>query len=218
MRGEDAIALKLGAVIDRRKMAKHFDLAVTETGFTFTRKTAEIEAEAALDGIYVLRTNVPAESLDAKSTVEAYKSLAHVERAFRTLKTVVLEVRPIHHRLEGRVRAHVFLCMLAYSIVWHMRQALVPMLFDDHDRETAKAARRSPVAKAEVSQAAKAKAATKRTDDGKPVHSFRTLLQDLATLTRNIVRIGGDTPTPILARPTPIQQKVFNLLAVPLTS
>jgi len=218
LRGEDAIALKLGAVIDRRKMAKHFDLAVTETGFTFTRKTAEIEAEAALDGIYVLRTNVPAESLDAKSTVEAYKSLAHVERAFRTIKTVVLEVRPIHHRLEGRVRAHVFLCMLAYYIVWHMRQALAPMLFDDHDRQTAKAARRSPVAKAEVSQAAKAKAATKHTDDGKPVHSFRTLLQDLATLTRNIVRIGGDTPTPILARPTPIQQKVFNLLAVPLTA
>ena len=217
LRGEDAIALKLGAVIDRRKMAKHFDLAITETGFTFTRKTAEIKAEAALDGIYVLRTKVPAESLNAKSTVEAYKSLAHVERAFRTIKTVVLEVRPIHHRLEGRVRAHVFLCMLAYYIVWHMRQALAPMLFDDPDRETAKAARHSPIVNAEVSQAAKAKAATNRTDDGKPVHSFRTLLQDLATLTRNIVRIGGDTPTPILARPTPIQQKVFSLLAVPLT-
>jgi len=156
---------------------------------------------------------VPAESLDDAATVRAYKSLAQVERAFRTIKTVELEVRPIHHRLAGRVRAHVFLCMLAYYIVWHMRRALAPVLFDDHDRE---AARVSPVVKARPSASARTKAQRKRTHEGRPVHSFRTLLQDLATLTRNIVRIGQDAPAAMLASPTPLQQDVFNRLGIPI--
>jgi hypothetical protein len=218
LHGEDAIGLKVGAVLGKRKMAKHFHLAITDTSFEFTRIEDAIAEEASLDGFYVLRTNVPAESLDAAATVRAYKSLAQVERAFRTIKTVELEVRPIHHRLAGRVRAHVFLCMLAYYIVWHMRRALAPVLFDDHDRETAEAARLSPVAKAKVSTAAKTKAARKRTHEGRPVHSFRTLLQDLATLTRNIVRIGRGARAAMLASPTPLQQDVFNRLGIPIAS
>ena len=215
-RGKDAIGLKVGAVLGKRKMAKHFHLAITDTSFDFTRIEDAIADEASLDGFYVLRTNVPAQSLDAAATVRAYKSLAQVERAFRTIKTVELEVRPIHHRLAGRVRAHVFLCMLAYYIVWHMRRALAPVLFDDHDREAAEAVRASPVAKARVSAAARTKATRKRTHDGRPVHSFRTLLQDLATLTRNIVRIGKDAPAAMLASPTPLQQDVFNRLGIPI--
>jgi len=218
LHGEDAIGLKVGAVLGKRKMAKHFHLAITDTSFEFTRIEDAIAEEASLDGFYVLRTNVPTESLDAAATVRAYKSLAQVERAFRTIKTVELEVRPIHHRLAGRVRAHVFLCMLAYYIVWHMRRALAPVLFDDHDRETAEAARLSPVAKAKVSTAAKTKAARKRTHEGRPVHSFRTLLQDLATLTRNIVRIGRGARAAMLASPTPLQQDAFNRLGIPIAS
>src|ERR1700726_4506313 len=218
LHGEDAIGLKVGAVLGKRKMAKHFHLTITDTSFEFTRIEDAIAEEASLDGFYVLRTNVPAESLDAAATVRAYKSLAQVERAFRTIKTVELEVRPIHHRLAGRVRAHVFLCMLAYYIVWHMRRALAPVLFDDHDRETAEAARLSPVAQAKVATAAKTKAARKRTHEGRPVHSFRTLLQDLATLTRNIVRIGRGARAAMLASPTPLQQDVFNRLGIPIAS
>jgi hypothetical protein len=218
LHGEDAIGLKVGAVLGKRKMAKHFHLAITDTSFEFTRIEDAIAEEASLDGFYVLRTNVPAENLDAAATVRAYKSLAQVERAFRTIKTVELEVRPIHHRLAGRVRAHVFLCMLAYYTVWHMRRALAAVLFDDHDRETAEAARLSPVAKAKVSTAAKTKAARKRTHEGRPVHSFRTLLQDLATLTRNIVRIGRGARAAMLASPTPLQQDVFNRLGIPIAS
>ena len=216
LRGEDAIGLKVGAVLGKRKMAKHFRLTITDTSFAFARIEDAIAGEAALDGFYVLRTNVPADSLDAAATVRAYKSLAHVERAFRTIKTVELDVRPIHHRLAGRVRAHVFLCMLAYYLIWHMRRTLAPILFDDHDREAAAAARASPVAKASVSPAARAKAAHKRTQDGRPVHSWRTLLQDLATLTRNVVRIGDDTPAAMLASPTTLQQDVFNRLDIPI--
>ncbi|UPK32159.1 IS1634 family transposase (plasmid) [Bradyrhizobium sp. 186] len=216
LRGEDEIGLKVGAVLGKRKMAKHFHLAITDTSFDFSRIEDAIANEASLDGFYVLRTNVPAENLDTAATVRAYKSLAQVERAFRTIKTVELEVRPIHHRLAGRVRAHVFLCMLAYYIVWHMRRALAPILFDDHDREAADAARVSPVAKARVSAAARTKANRKHTHDGRPVHSFRTLLQDLATLTRNIVRIGQDAPAAMLTSPTPLQQDVFNRLGIPI--
>jgi len=140
-----------------------------------------------------------------------------VERAFRSIKTIDLEVRPIHHRLAGRVRAHVFLCMLAYYLIWHMHQALAPLLFDDHDRAATTAARTSPVAPARVSSAAKAKAASRRSPDGHPVHSFRTLLQDLATLARNVVRLGDAPPIPMLTSPTTLQQAVFDTLAVPLT-
>jgi Transposase DDE domain len=217
LQGADKIGLKAGAVLGKRKMAKHFELTITDTAFSFVRNEASIQKEAALDGFYVLRTNAPAETLDAAAVVSTYKSLAQVERAFRSVKTVDLEVRPVHHRLAGRVRAHVFLCMLAYYVVWHMRKALAPLLFDDHDKDNAKKGRSSPVAPAKVSAAAKAKAASRKTADGLPVHSFRTLLQDLATLTRNTVRLGDAPPADLLASPTPIQQEVFDKLQVPLT-
>lgn len=217
LRGRDAIGLKVGAVLGRRKMAKHFRLTITETSFSFERDEAAIANEAALDGFYVIRTSVPAESLDAGATVLAYKSLAHVERAFRALKSIDLEVRPIHHRLAGRVRAHVFLCMLACHVQWHMRRTLAPLLFDDQDRAAAAASRPSPVAAATLSPAAKTKARTGKTAEGGPVHSFRTLLADLATLTRNTVRFGDDLPTTMLSRPTPLQTRAFNLLGIPLS-
>jgi hypothetical protein len=216
LRGRDAIALKVGAVLGRRKVAKHFALTITDEGLSFARDAAAIAKEAALDGFYVLRTSVPAEALDAPATVLAYKSLAQVERAFRSLKTVDLEVRPVHHRLAGRVRAHVFLCMLAYYVIWHLRQALAPLLFEDHDRAAAVAQRASPVAKAAPSPAARGKAATRRTDDDLPVHSFRSLLADLATLSRNTVRLGDAPPITLLARPTPLQQHVFHRLGLAL--
>jgi hypothetical protein len=216
LRGADAIGIAVGKVIGRRKVGKHFDLTVTDDELSFMRNDAAIAKEAALDGFYVLRTNVPAEVIDTDNTVRAYKSLARVERAFRCIKATDLDIRPIYHWVTPRVRAHVFLCMLAYYLEWHMRQALAPMLFDDHDRAAGEALRSSPVAKAETSPAAKRKAKTKRTDDGQPVHSFRTLLADLATLTRNTVRCG-DTPTAtILARPTETQQRAFDLLGVKL--
>ena len=214
LRGAAAIGEAVGAVLGRRKMAKHFIRVVTDHDFTFQRDAAAIEAEAKLDGIYVLRTNVLAQALDASGTVAAYKSLARVERAFRAIKTVDIEVRPVFHWAQDRVRAHVFLCMLAYHLEWHMRQALAPILFDDHDRASAESQRTSPVAKAKVSEAARRKARTKHTDDGLPVHSFRTLLADLATLTRNQVRFGQGQTMTLLATPTPIQARAFALLSV----
>jgi hypothetical protein len=218
LRGSDKIGLKAGAVLARRKMAKHFELAIGDSSFSFGRNQDSIQKEAALDGFYVLRTSVPAETLDTAAVVSAYKSLAQVERAFRSIKTVDLDVRPIHHRLAGRVRAHVFLCMLAYYITRHMRQALAPLLFEDHDKDSAAQSRPSPVAPAEVSPAAKAKAALRKTADGQPVHSFRTLLQDLGTLTRNTVRLGDAPSAIMLAKPTRLQQEVFARLEVPLTA
>jgi Transposase DDE domain len=217
LRGQDKIALKVGSVLGRRKMAKHFRLTITDDSLSFARDDAAIAREAALDGFYVLRTSLPAATLDAEATVLAYKSLAGVERAFRSLKTVDLEVRPVHHRLAGRVRAHVFLCMLAYHVTWHLRQALAPLLFEDHDRVTVAAARSSPVAAARVSPAAAAKAAAKRTAEGQPVHSWRSLVQDLATLARNTVRLGEAPPLTMLTRPTPLQQDVFYRLGLPLS-
>lgn len=214
--GADKIGLKAGAVLGKRKMAKHFALTIADASFSFARNEASIQKEAALDGFYVLRTSVPAGALDTAAVISAYKSLAHVERAFRSMKTVDLDVRPIHHRLAPRVRAHVFLCMLAYYVAWHMRKALAPLLFDDHDKENAGKGRSSPVAPAKVSAAAYAKAASRKTADGGPVHSFRTLLQDLATLSRNVVRLGGAPAVAMLATPTPLQQEVFNKLQVPL--
>lgn len=216
LKGRDAIALKVGAVLGRKNVAKHFRLTITDSSFAFERDAAAIAAEAALDGFYVLRTSVPPTTLDAAATVLAYKALADVERAFRSLKTVDLEVRPIYHRRAHRVRAHVFLCLLAYHVEWHLRQALAPLLFDDHDRPTAAAARPSPVASAKVSPAAQAKAYSKRTADGQPVHSFRTLVADLATLTRNTIRFGDAPPATVLARPTALQQRVFDILDIKL--
>ncbi len=214
LRGADAIGLAVGKVIGRRKVGKHFDVTITDDSLTFTRDHAAIAKEAALDGFYVVRTSVPADALNPENTVRAYKSLARVERAFRCLKTADLDIRPIFHWVSPRVRAHVFLCMLAYYLEWHMRQALAPMLFDDHDRAAGEALRSSPVAKAEPSPAATRKAGTKRTDNGQPVHSFRTLLADLATLTRNTVICGTAPPMALLARPTEIQQRALDLLGV----
>jgi len=218
LRGTAAIALAVGAVIDTHKMRKHFDLDITDTAFSFARKTGEIAAEAATDGIYVVRTSLPAETLDDAATVRSYKSLALVERAFRCIKTVDLHVRPVYHWLADRVRAHVLLCMLAYYLEWHMRQRLAPMLFDDTDKQAAEALRASVVAKAQRSPAAVTKQTTGLTEDGLPVHGFRSLLADLATLARNTITtaISPHYPLTVLTRPTPVQQKAFALLAVPV--
>ena len=216
LRGTAAIALALGAVVDKHKMAKHFDLDIADAAFNFARKAAAIAAEAATDGLYVVRTSLPAEALDDTATVRSYKSLARVERAFRCIKTVDLQVRPVHHWLADRVRAHVFLCMLAYFLEWHMRQRLAPMLFDDTDKEAADALRVSVVAQAQRSPAAVTKQTTGLTADGLPVHSFRSLMADLATLARNtiITAITPNHPLTIMTRPTPIQNKAFDLLGV----
>jgi hypothetical protein len=216
LRGTAEIALAVGAVINRHKMAKHFALDISDTSFSFARKDTEIAAEAATDGIYVVRTSLPAESFDDATTVRSYKSLALVERAFRCIKTVDLQVRPVYHWLADRVRAHVFLCMLAYHLEWHMRQRLAPMLFDDTDKQAAEALRTSVVAQAQRSPAAVTKQTTGLTPDGLPVHSFRSLLADLATLARNTVTtdITPNYPITVLTRPTAIQHKAFALLAV----
>jgi hypothetical protein len=220
LRGAGAIGQALGAILDRHKVGKHFITTIADAAFSFERDTAAIQAEAALDGVYVVRTNLPAEHTDAAGVVRAYKSLARVERAFRSLKTVDLELRPVFHWTAPRVRAHVLLCMLAYYLEWHMRQWLAPLLFDDHDSATRDARRTSAVAKAVASPAARAKAARKRTDpadgDVLPVHSFRTLLADLATLTRNVVQIGRDSVSVLLASPTPLQRRALDLVGAHL--
>ena len=219
LRGKAEIGLEVGAVLDKHKMAKHFTLAITDTRFSFARKTDEITVEAALDGLYVVRTSLPAAALDDTATVRSYKSLGLVERAFRCIKTVDLQIRPVYHWLADRVRAHVFLCMLAYYLEWHMRQRLAPMLYDDTDKDAAEVQRSSIVAKAERSPAAVTKQTTGRTEDGLPVHSFRTLLEDLATLTRNtlVTAIAPEQPFTLTARPTPIQQKARDLLGLSRT-
>jgi hypothetical protein len=216
LHGQDAIALRVGRVIGRFHMAKHFELSITQSALTYQRKTAAIDAEAALDGLYVIRTSLPAEQLDAAATVAAYKSLAHVERAFRSIKTVDLNVRPVFHYNEQRVRAHVFLCMLAYYVEWHMRERLKSMLFDDEHLDQANATRPSPVAKAVRSVHAKEKDKNKIADDGLPLHSFRTLLKDLGTLAYNVTHTHSspDTKIVLTTRPTPLQTKAFQLLAL----
>jgi transposase len=214
LRGTAEIALAVGEVLNTYKMKKHFDLDITDVVFSFARKTAEIAAEEATDGLYVVRTSLPEATLDDAATVRSYKSLAVVERAFRCIKTVDLHVRPVYHWLADRVRSHVFLCMLAYYLEWHMRQCLAPMLFDDTDKEKAETQRRSVVAQAQRSKAAVRKQTTGVTPDGLPVHSFRSLLADLATLARNtiITAITPLYPLTVLTRPTSIQQKAFDLL------
>jgi transposase len=214
LRGADAIGVAVGKIINHRKVSKHFHLTITDTSLSFERDDAAIAREGALDGFYVLRTNVPADALDSADTVRAYKSLARVERAFRSMKTIDLEIRPLYHWASPRVRAHVFLCMLAYYLEWHMRQVLAPILFDDDEPEAAEASRTSPVAKAQRSPAAQCKATTKRTVDGQPVHSFRTLLTDLATLARNVVSFGKAGELTVFTKPTKIQQTAFDLLGL----
>ncbi|MGH6638382.1 MAG: IS1634 family transposase [Polaromonas sp.] len=216
LRGEQQIALRVGRVIDRFHMAKHIELTITATSLSWRRKEQAIGQEAALDGLYVIRTSLSAAQLDGPAAVAAYKSLAQVERAFRSIKTVDLQVRPVFHYSAQRVRAHVFLCMLAYYVQWHMRERLKPMLFDDEHLDEASASRASPVVKAVRSEHAKAKDASKHADDGLPLHSFRTLLKDLGTLTYNITHTGLNPEAKIVitTRPTPLQAKAFKLLAL----
>jgi len=216
LRGKDDIGLRVGRVINHYKMGKHFEVEITDTSFRYHRDEQRIAKEAALDGIYVIRTSVPATALNASDTVRSYKDLARVERAFRSTKTVDLKIRPIHHRLADRVRSHVFLCMLTYYVEWHMRQALAPILFDDDDPAAGQALRGSIVRPARRSPKALRKAARKTTDDGLPVHSFRTLLADLATITRNTCQPRSPSAPTFekVTTPTPLQQRAFQLLGV----
>lgn len=218
LKGEDKIGLRVGKVINRYKMAKHIELHITDDAFSYARKPDAIAQESALDGLYIVRTSLPATKLSAQDTVSAYKRLRVVERAFRSLKTVDLKVRPVFHYAADRVRAHVLLCMLAYYVEWHLRERLKPLLFDDDDTEAAKALRTSVVAPAEVSPSAKDKAKHKRTADGWPVHSLHTLLDDLATISKNRVTssIPGSEPFELITRPTALQEHIIKLLGVRL--
>ena len=212
--GADKIGLKAGKVMNKWKMAKHFEVEITDTTLTITRRQASIETEAALDGIYVLRTTIGDDDLDAPGVVSAYKDLANVERDFRHIKVDDIDLRPIHHRLEARVRSHVFTCMLAAYLVWHLREALAPLTFTDE----APPARADPVAPAARSVGANAKAARKRNGAGGDVRSFRALLDHLATLTRNTMTIttGTTSEFELLATPTPTQRQAFELLGAPV--
>ncbi len=217
--GADKIGLKVGKVRNKYKVGKHFDLKITNNAFRYSRKVDKIEEEASLDGFYVIRTNVSAKDLGATETVQIYKGLSVVERAFRSMKTMDLKIRPINHRRATRVRSHVFLCMLAYYVEWYMRQALTPVLFDDHERETAEEMRTSIVAPSQRSHAAKRKAASKTCEDGTPVHSFQTILADLATIVRNRMRprnAGDGASFEMTTTPTAVQRRALDLLGVSL--
>jgi hypothetical protein len=219
-KGQDKIARAVGRIENRYKLAKLFDITVAEDGFSFARNPDRIAAEARLDGFYVIRTSVEDKSLAADNVVGAYKSLARVERAFRSLKTVDLHLRPIHHWLAPRVRAHVFLCMLACHVEWHMRERLKPMLFDDDDPAAAAHERASIVAPAQSSPAALRKRARKLTADGGPVHSFQTLLRDLATCTLNemTTTLNEAYSFTLVATLTPVQAQAFRLLDIDPTT
>lgn len=214
--GPDEIGVRVGKVLNKYKVGKHFQLNIRSDGFDFSVDEEKVKAEAALDGLYVVRTSLPADRIDAADTVRTYKSLALAERAFRSFKTIDLQVRPIHHHLEGRVRAHIFLCMLAYYVQWYMQEALRPLTYADEElleeRRT-----RDPVAPAQRSKSAKRKANTKRLDDGTPVLSFRGILKNLETIVRNTLRRPNapdtDATFTLDTRPTPEQQRVFDLLA-----
>lgn len=214
LRSKERIALRIGKFINRNRMGKHFILDITEESFSYRRDQEKIAAEAALDGLYVIRTSVPARSLSSEATVSVYKNLSRVERAFRSIKTVDLKIRPVYHRLEQRVRAHVFLCMLAYYVEWHMRARLKPLLFDDQDIAGAQALRSSIVAPAQRSESAKRKDRMKSAADGSPVQSFQGLLSHLGTLTKNRIRADreSDVEFYLLTQPTELQRRTFELL------
>ena len=203
----------MGKAIGKYKMGKHFRTTITDTSFTYRRDTAGIDAEAALDGIYVLRTSVDTDTLDPAAVVQSYKNLANVERDFRIIKTDDLDLRPIHHRLEDRVKAHVLICLLACYLVWHLRKAWAPLTFtDEHPPQ-----RDNPVAAAQRSPQADAKASRKHDANGNPLRSFHGLLDHLATLTRNQVGYhGANTEVPVLADPTADQRRAFDLLDTPI--
>jgi hypothetical protein len=206
----------VGKVIGKYKVAKHFTFEITYDAFTFQRNEENVREEAALDGIYVVRTSLTKERASAAEAVRSYKKLAGVERAFRTIKTSDLEVRPIHHRLEERVRAHIFLCVLAYYVEWHMREALRPMLFADEMTEAEKD-QRDPVAPAERSAAALEKIKTKKLADGTPAHDFRSLLDELSLIVRSTCRTRGAKPDAVtfevVTSLSPLQQRALDLLA-----
>jgi len=214
LRSAAEIGMAVGAVLDSRKMAKHFAVDIRDGHLSFQRRSDRIEDEARLDGIYVIRTSMPAEHLDTHETVQAYKDLSRVERAFRSMKTVDLEIRPIRHWMAQRVRAHVFLCMLAYHVEWHLRDALAPLLFHDTDIEAARAERTSPVAKTEPSEIVKAKKATKRSADGQRVMSFDGLIAHLGTLVQNTMRVPLRSKHRFMlhSKPTALQEAAFRLL------
>jgi transposase len=214
--GRAEIGLRVGRVLNRHKVGKHFELTIGDNSFSHRRNENRIEAEAALDGIYVIRTSVKPEAFTSEDAVRAYKDLSSVEHAFRCLKTVDLKIRPIFHWLDDRIRAHVFLCMLAYYVEWHMRERLAPILFDDHERDEAEATRASIVQPAPRSEAARAKDKSKQTEEGLPVHSFRTLLNDLGTLAKNRVRVRGESGLEFyeLTHATAVQQRALDLLGV----
>lgn len=218
LRGKEKIGLRIGKEIHRYKVAKHFLLTITDESFTYQRDEERITQEAALDGIYVIRTNVAEAEFGAEEAVRAYKGLSVVERAFRSLKRVDLHVRPIYHYLPERVRAHVFLCMLAYYLEWHLREKLAPLLFDDEDPAAGEKLRPTVVSPAQVSPSAKAKADHKRGVEGLPVHSFRTLLEALSTRTKSTIRprFAAGQSFEKLSRPTPLQERAFALLGLPL--
>jgi hypothetical protein len=209
--GADAICVAVGKVIDRYKMAKHLTYQITDTTLTVARNQDRITTEAAMDGIYVIRTSVPADRLDAPEVVTAYKNLARVERDFRSMKADDLDLRPIHHHLDDRVRAHVLICMLACYLTWHLRTALAPLTYTDE----APPARDNPVAPATRSASAERKAARHTSPDSQPLHSFRGLLEHMTTLTRNTITLSEATFDKI-AEATPTQQRAFELIGAPI--
>ena len=213
LHGAADIGLRVGKLVNKYKMAKHLEVTITDTTLTITRRQASIDAEAALDGIYVIRTSIPATQLDPAGIVTAYKNLSNVERDFRTIKVDDLDLRPIHHRLETRVKAHVLICMLAAHLVWHLRRAWASLTYTDEQPPT----RENPVAPAQRSAAAAHKASRHRNQHDQPLRSFRGLLDHLATLTRNDIQ-HGTAVVPTLTVPTPAQRRAFELLGttVPL--
>ncbi|MGH9002958.1 MAG: IS1634 family transposase, partial [Acidimicrobiia bacterium] len=210
--GADKIGVRVGRHVNRYKMAKHFDLEISDDSFRFSRRQGELDTEAALDGIYVIRTSVDAQRMNAAGAVEAYKGLAVVERDFRSLKATDLGLRPVRHWTEARVRAHVFLCMLAAYLVWHLRQAWAPLCFTDENHPQ----RQDPVAPATRSAAARAKDSQQTDPLGEPIHDFATLLHHLATLTRNTIVFDGGARVDKLAIPTPTQRRAFELIGAPI--
>ncbi len=219
LKGADQIGLRVGRVLNSTCVGKYFNIAITEESFSFSRNEVAIAKDSALDGVYIIRTSVKPETLEAAETVRAYKSLSTVEQAFRSYKTIDLKVRPIYHRLEQRVKAHVFLCMLAYYVEWHMRKALAPLLFDDEKVTEQPEEQTSVVAPSKRSNKARAKAATKKTSEKLPVHSFRTLMADLATIVKNKFQSNGleaSLTFEKITQSTPLQQKAIDLLEVSL--
>ena len=214
LKGADQIGIRVGKVINQYKVGKFFELEITDTSFSYSRKSPDLKVAAALDGLYVIRTSVETEVLDAPNTVKAYKKLSQVEQAFRSYKTMDLKVRPIYHHLEDRVKAHVFLCMLAYYVEWHMKQALAPILFNDEDDTHVDWDGVTPVQR---SKKTLSKACRKKTSENLPVHSFSTLMADLGTITLNTIcskLSGTDITLSKITQPTPVQQKALDLLGV----